>query len=208
MIKNFLPDKLVAKLETTATWLIPKILGRRKEPNVGGKARGKHGVVRFGSIIERGGSGKICTSKDNEELKEIIEDNKELWDLIGILFTTLCPEEAKIMSTIPEELRVFGKMFTAGYWNMEPLYNVHRDIRDWRWCVVIAFGGFKSGILDFPVLNVSVNLMRLDICFFWSKKLFHTVVDADQSRQTIVLTNHTAVVRRFNGAVDHKNYDI
>jgi hypothetical protein len=204
-LKNILPMKWVEQLQQVSHDL-GEIVKSRKS-HIGYQSRGMHAAVRFGCIIQRGGSGKICHSKDNTRLQDFITKNTMLWNYISFIFALLCPQEAKILSTIPLELRIFGSMFTAGYWNLEPLGNLHRDTRDWRWCCAITFGDFTDGLLDFPVINTSVELQKCDICFFWSKKLYHTVVDADPTRQSFILTNHTAVLQRYNNDVLHKRYD-
>ena len=163
--------------------------------------------MQFGAIIERGGSGQIHHSSDNIELKDFIIKNYLLWNYIALLFAFLCPQEACILMSVPKRLRIFGNMFTAGYWNLEPLSNLHRDTHNWRWCIAISFGNFANGVLDFPIINTSIGLKRCDICFFWSKKVFHTVANADKTRQSFILTNHTAVIQRFNPAVLNKCYD-
>lgn len=206
LIKNILPPPWVQNLESVSCEMAA-IVRARNTAGVGYISRGKHAAVRFGAIIERGGSGKICHSADNVRLKKFVTGNRTLWMYIAFLFALLCPQEAKILLSVPEELRIFGHMFTAGYWNLELLSNLHRDTRDWRWCCAVAFGDFEAGLLDFPVINTSVGIRRCDICFFWSKSLFHTVKHADINRQTFILTNHTAVIRRYNKEVDHKRYD-
>lgn len=207
LLKNVLPEKLISGLELVANIAKPIVLQRNSDNSVGSAIRGKHAAVRFGSIIERGGSGKIRISKDNTLLRDMIEKNQVLWNLIGVIFALLCPNKAQIMLTVPSELRIFGGMFTAAYWNLEPAYRLHRDTKDWRWCCAIAFGDFRSGLLDFPIINTSVDLKKLDLCFFWSKKAFHTVLEADITRQTFILTNHTAVIQRYNAEVLHCEYD-
>lgn len=204
-VKNVLPLVWVEHLELVSAQL--SCIVRERKQYIGYKTRGKHSAVRFGSIIEQGGSGKICHSEDNIRLRDFIEKNHRLWNYIALIFALLCPEESKILLSIPIELRIFGGMFTAGYWNLEPLGCLHRDTRDWRWCCAISFGDFTDGLLDFPIINTSVALQKCDISFFWSKKLFHTVIDADPHRQSLVLTNHTAVLQRYNTDVLCKSYD-
>jgi hypothetical protein len=206
-MNGILPPQLIENLEEVAEKMGKIVKGRVQKTDVGNVIRGSHNAVRFGSIIERGGSGKICISKDNEKLADIINKNTVLWNMIAIIFTITCPNEAKILLTVPESLRIFGGMFTAAYWNLEPAYRLHRDTRDWRWCCAIVFGGFKKGVLDFPVINVTIGLQRYDLCFFWSKKLLHTVLHSEETRQSIILTNHTAVIQRFNINVLNVTYD-
>ena len=205
-IKDILPTVWVQNLESVA-YQMSAIVRARKTEGVGYLHRGKHAAVRFGAIIKRGGSRQIHHSEDNVELNDFISSNQTLWKYVAFLFALLCPQEANIMLTVPEELRIFGGIFTAGYWNLGPASRLHRDNRDWRWCCAIAFGEFSKGKLDFPIINTSVGIMRCDMCFFWSKMLYHTVVDADVNRQTFILTNHTAVIRRYNKDVDHSCYD-
>lgn len=205
-LENILPSPWVSNLESIA-YRLAKVVRGRKAANVGYKSRGKHSAVRFGAIVERGGSGQIRHSCDNEKLKDFIFCNQKLWKYIAVLFAILCPEEARILLSIPNELRIFGGMFTAGYWNLEPLDRLHRDSNDWRWCCAIVFGDFQKGTLDFPIINTELQLARCGLCFFWSKKVFHTVKNADISRQSFILTNHTAVLRRYNQEVDDKCYD-
>ncbi len=207
-MRDILPHELVDNLEKVALEMGKIVRLRREIQNeVGNATRRKHNAVRFGSIIERGGSGIIRVSANNQTLADIITKNSVLWGYIGIIFALTCPNEAKIMLTVPEHYRIFGGMFTAGYWNLEPVYRLHRDTRDWRWCCAIVFGDFEKGDLDFPVINVSVGLQKYALCFFWSKKLLHTVSNACVTRQSLILTNHTAVIKKFNSNVLHKMYD-
>ena len=205
LIKNVLPSHWIENLEQVSCKLANIV--KERECHIGHMTRGKHAAVRFRSIIERGGSGKNCHSLDNIRLGDFIVKNRKLWNYISVLFALICPQEAKILLLMLQELRIFGSMFTAGYWNLEPLYNLHRDTCDGRWCCAIAFGNFTDGMLDFPVINTSVGIQRCDICFFWSKKLYHMVIDADPTRQTFILTNHTAVLQHYNTDVLHECYD-
>jgi hypothetical protein len=188
-MNGILPPQLIENLEEVAEKMGKIVKGRVQKTYVGNVIRGKHNAVRFSSIIERGGSGKICISNDNKKLADIINKNTVLWNMIAIIFTITCPNKAKILLTVPESLRIFRGMFTAGYWNLEPAYRLHRDTHDWRWCCAIVFRGFKKGVLDFPVINVIIGLQQYDLCFFWSKKLLHTVLHSEETRQTIILTN-------------------
>lgn len=165
-MNKIIPESYIRQLESTTAKIASKVISRASDKYIGNQSRGTHAAVRFGSIIESGGSGKIAVSKDNNRLHEFIDENQPLWAYLSYIFAMLCPAEAKIMLDVPLEYRIFGGMFTAGYWNLETISNVHRDCNDWRWCCAIAFDGFESALLDFPVINVSVNLKRLDICFF------------------------------------------
>lgn len=200
-----LPENLVYGLEQVCADLRKVIPTNSVDTEIGSKSRGLHKSIRFGSIVQRGGSGQICISKNNTKMKEFISSNQGLWDFVSDLFSKLCVDEADIMRKVPEKHRVFG-LFGAAYWNISNVSVLHRDHRDWRWCVAIAFGEFESGALDFPVINTMVYGRRLGLVFFWSKKLFHNVIDVIGDRQSVVLTNHTAVVRRFVPEIDDKRY--
>ena len=67
-------------------------------------------------------------NKDDEDLGDFIRKNTKLWNYIAILFALLCPEETRILMTLPEHLRIFGNLFSAGYWNLEPADNFEHNV--------------------------------------------------------------------------------
>ena len=97
---------------------------------------------------------------------------------------------------VPNKHRVIG-LFEAAYVNFEDVSMLHRDSKDFRWCITIPYGDFQQGLLDFPFLNTTVDVKRGDICLFWSKRLWHTLKKVIGKRKVVVITNHTAVVQRF-----------
>ena len=80
------------------------------------------------------------------------------------------------------------------FWNLTNVSVVHRDEKDFCFCVVIPFGDFSQGILDFPVINTKVDFKR---GAFWSRGLFHNLVDVVSNKQYIILTNHSSLLEKF-----------
>jgi hypothetical protein len=111
-MNGILPPQLIENLEEVAEKMGKIVKGRVQKTDVRNVTRGKHDAVRFSSIIERGGSGKICISKDNKKLADIINKNTVLWNMIAIIFAITCLNEAKILLTVPKLLWIFRNVYS------------------------------------------------------------------------------------------------
>lgn len=197
LLKQIIPEHLLATLEKSAGDAVDLLTHTNNVDD----CRGIHTVVKFGSYIERGGSGKICTSKENERFQDFLSANAELWKFVTNIFTKFCPQIAQKVLQLPPAYRVFGA-FSIGFWNVSDVYKLHRDERDLRWCLAIPFSNFLQAMLDFPYINTMVDAKRGDMCFFWSKKLWHNLRDSLGERQVLILTNHSALVSRYANVED------
>lgn len=191
LLENFIPHNLITQLENSAKRCEHLALTRYTEDK-----QGPHICVRMGSVVERGGTGAIRKSSNNEEFSGFLADNKELFKFLSNFLEVFDPEAAKLIKRVPTEHRIFGN-FTVGFWNVTNISKLHRDNRDFRWCFVIPFVENTSANLDLPVLNATVCLKRGDLCVVPSKDLFHSVSNVVGKRQVIVLTSHTALIRRY-----------
>ena len=63
--------------------------------------------------------------------------------------------------------------------------------------VVLPFGSFSGGEIDFPYLNCTLHVKRRDIYFLQSSKVFHNVLQSFGNCQALVFTNHKSIVQRF-----------
>ena len=112
-----------------------------------------------------------------------------------MVFHTFAPDVTETICCIPQKYCLF-ECFSLCFWNLTNVSVVHRDKKNFCFCVAILFGDFSQEILDFPVINTKVDFKRGDMCAFWSKGLFHNLVVVG-NRQCIILTNHSSLLEKF-----------
>ena len=172
LFKGIIPESLLRTLEESTNRMEPDLRYRHQTKD----KRGDYISVKFGSYIERGGSGRIIISEDNTTFDFFITDNHKLWQFMSSVFATFAPKESSKVKKLPPEYRIFGN-FSVGYLHFTPIYKQHRDKKDYRWCCSILFGNFVRADLDFPYLNTKLRGCRGDLAFFWSRIVFHTLSD-------------------------------
>jgi len=193
LLKDIIPDSLLRSLETTAAACKAAI---NLDEYLVVDCRGEHVCVRIGSLIERGGSGRIRTAKLCPEVQKFLDANEALWKFVSFISLIFCPEDTVKVLGLPPQYNELGA-YSIGFWNISDISKIHRDSRDKRWCLLIPFGDFLQGNLDLTFLNTLVSVKRGDMCFFWSSKIWHNLRDVLGDRQALLLTNHDSVLRRF-----------
>ena len=102
-----IPERLVHNLEISASNAEAKLCARNNVNDT----RGAHTCVRFGSCIERGGSGSVRISQDNKYFADFINANNELWDFVSTLAFLFCPEIIPAILKVPNQHRIFTKVY-------------------------------------------------------------------------------------------------
>lgn len=192
LLSNIVPETLLNKLEIAASKHRNQLIAAKPENDV----RGKHVVIKFGSYVERGGSGKIWTKKTNKKCPGFLEEINEVGQFVNHLFCIVCPEVAYRVAQLPNEIKLW-KAISLLFWNATSVSKTHRDVRDWIWSMVLPFGQFSGGEIDLTYLNTTVKAQRGDIYFINSQHAFHNVMKTSCDRQALVFTNHTSVIRRY-----------
>ena len=91
-----------------------------------------------------------------------------------MLFLMYDPEVAHQAIKIPRKYRRFG-CFSLLFWNATCVENIHNDIQDYTWCVIIPFRNFICADLECLFVNTLIKINRKDICILRSKEMWHTV---------------------------------
>lgn len=197
VLSSILPNHLLEQLET-ASEKHKQLMQLRSIAD----CRGNHTTLTFGSYIERGGSGKIWTRK-NEVCPGFLEDIEEVGQFLSKIFIKLCPEIAVDSLNIPETLRLWHGI-TLMFWNITSISMEHIDTRDLKWSLIVPFGKRSKGLVDLPYLNSTAKVSRGGLYIINSTSIYHNVVDSNIWRESLVLTNHAAVFKRFTN-IDTSN---
>ncbi len=120
---KIIPEQMINTLELSAN----KAKAKLQACNTIKNKRGIHTCVRFGSFIERGGTGIIRISVENKYFEEFIQENKALWDWVSALAVLIFPDILPVMCQVPLQHCVFN-IFSIGFWNSTPMYKIHRVI--------------------------------------------------------------------------------
>jgi len=191
LFKSIVPDYLLEKLESSSKRYKDAVL---KAAQVG-DCRGLHHSLKFGSYVERGGSGRIWTVKSYPHCTGFLEEIREVGQFVSDLFSRVCLEVACHVAALPEELKLWDAI-SLMFWNLTNVVKTHVDSRDFEWSMVLPFQHFSGGEVDLPYLNATIKAQRKDIYLIKSNKTFHNIL-ASCNREAIVLTNHRCVVQRY-----------
>jgi hypothetical protein len=113
------------------------------------------------------------------------------------LFIELCGESASRLMLLSWKYKLWDTISLL-FWNATSVNKTHVDVRDRDWCIILPFGQYSGGAIDLPYINAKVHAQRGDICFLRSNYVYHNVDDYSGDRQSLVATNHNAVLKRFN----------
>jgi len=194
IFSQIIPENYIVKLETTAALYANKIAASRKATVE--DSRGKHMTVKFGSYLERGGSGNIFKSNSIDGCSSFIQDIDEIGKLVNFIFSKVCLEVALQVHSVPEEYKLWNHI-TLLFWNLTDISLSHVDSRDMQWCIVVSFGNFTGGEVDLQYLNCKLIAQRRDIYLLKSPKIYHNISTSFGNRQSLVFTNHNGVIARF-----------
>ena len=162
-------------------------------------SRGAEEYFKFGHYLERGGKGRILQSviSQTEIGKEFLSINNNIWKILTDIAQTMDPEYAKNIKQIPEQYRTIG-IFSMFVSNIKPPTKVHRDCKDYRWCLIFLYGKHCNG-LYLHYLNTYIVLQLGDVLMLDSKRIWH---QADKSnmvdRYSGIVTTHAGLCKRFN----------
>jgi len=137
----------------------------------------------------------MCPHTQNPAFENWYKDNQLLFKFLGNLLKEYYPEMYQAYETIDTEYRMFGP-WSMAILNIDSQSNLHIDSKDWYngFCVVIAFGkDYIGGELHFPLLNVTLNIERMDAVLFQSHKLQHGNQDTIGTRHSLVLVSHNSL---------------
>lgn len=196
LIRNFssiVPEHLLQLAEKVSAQHKPALLRRAPVLDM----RGNHFTARFGSYIERGGSGRIWTRKQLEGLEGFIEDISPVGEFVSNVFAQLCSEVAKQVENVPQDKKLWPVICLL-FWNGTNISKVHTDPRDLTWSMVLPFGKFQGGQINLPYLNATLESKRGDLYLINSNRVFHSLCASSGDREVFVFTNHRVVVTRFN----------
>jgi hypothetical protein len=146
--------------------------------------------------VERGDSDVIWTRKQLSSMEHFLQDIDEVGNFISSIFTKVCPAVANQVSSVDPAIRLWDTI-TLMFWNATTINKVHVDSRDMKWSMMMLFGEFSRGEIDFPYLNTTVRVKRGDLYFIHSPKVFYNICSSSFGRKCYVFTNHTSIVRRF-----------
>lgn len=166
LIKDTISPTMLSTLEKSAK-KCP--LGHYKEDS-----RGDNKKATLGSMIERGGSGKIHPQDDKTTAgKSFLHKNKLLIAHLSQIMSDVTPVQSFLVDYVPEKHRVMKK-FSVCFWNRTPIgrlmvnivtrilinylntVTTHRDTRDWFYCWIVPFGNWTGGNISLKYNNIQV----------------------------------------------------
>ena len=200
LLKDIIPEQLMQDLENT----IKKYESLAARYSSTTDIRGRRISTRFGSYIEQGGSGKIWNRKSYPWCLTFLQEIQTFGDFVDNVFGTFCPEIASHVEKLPEDIKLW-KFITQLYWNGSSVSKSHLDFKDFGYSIVAPFGNFTDSCVDLIYLNTIVAAKRKDLYLLRSSKVHHNVAFPEESRQSLVFTNHACVVKRFIENVDISN---
>lgn len=190
LLKNAVPESLLKLLETAAESCKQAVVKGAEVTN----SRGKYVTLKFGSYVERGGSGAIWMSDEHPFFLAAMD---KVGKYVSAIFKEICPEIFACTSSLPAELQLWAGI-TLMFWNATSIKRSHTDPRDWGWSLVLPFGNFTKGTVDLCYLNATVEAKRGDLYLLRSNEVYHDIVSEEvEDRQVLVFTNHKSVVQRF-----------
>lgn len=136
LLKKAVPENLLHQLEEVANE--HKEQAQRKFGVI--DIRGGHTTVKFGSYVERGGSGSIWTIN---KYPAFFTGTEGVRKYVSQIFKNICPEVASCASVVPADIQVCDGI-TLMFWNATSVNKVHLDPRDWEWSMVVCFGNFSQ----------------------------------------------------------------
>ena len=153
LFSGIVPEHLLQKLEVISRHYRKQVIATSAVDDV----RGHHVSTRFGSCVERGGSGKIHTTKHNKHCDYFLEAIEEVGQFVSEVFRQVCPEVAlDVIAHVPKEMQLWPGL-TLMFWNATTVTVNHVDVRDLIWSLVLLFGKFTGGNIDLPYLNTKIQ---------------------------------------------------
>jgi hypothetical protein len=70
--------------------------------------RGLHSTVRFGSYVERGGSGAIWTKKQLPGFEDFLQDIDDVGKFVSNVFAKVCKKVATMVSSVPTAYKLWN----------------------------------------------------------------------------------------------------
>ena len=162
--------------------------------------RGPHQMITLGYWTERGHSNIHSTPQSQGDFAPtFINQFRALWTHTAARIQEEDPDYvANIRAKVPQDLRLFGDLFSTLFINVTCGTKVHRDSKDYGYCVVIPLGEFSGGDLLLRASEVRFILQPGDFLMFKSSQLYHEVTDFDGLRSSLVLTTHTHLLTIAN----------
>lgn len=113
LFKRIIPEKLIKTLNKSAS--------KCKLGSLLNDMRGSYKTAVFGSLIERGGSGRIHLQQHTTaEGKKFIKKNKKLIQLVSSMMSQITTTQSFVVDYIPTKFKQFGK-FSTIFWNRTPI---------------------------------------------------------------------------------------
>lgn len=200
LFSNIVPKHLMEKVAEISIKYRQQVLQKCTTSD----SRGTRAAVKFGSYIERGGSGKIWTRMDSPSCPGFLVDMLEIGQFVSDLFSKVCVEVASYVLEVPWNIKPW-ETISLLFWNASSVSKGHRDIRDMEFSLVLPFGNFTGGAVDLPYLNAKVYAKSGDLYLINSAAVYHNVDQSSCDRQAFVFTNHTSVIKRFCTTINTSN---
>jgi hypothetical protein len=124
----------------------------------------------------------------------LVQRFKPLWEMVSTIIRRFFPSFATELSTVKEEYRLFD-LFTLLIINLTCGGGMHKDCKDFKYCVVFTLGNFEEGMLAFPGLGYITRLVPGDLAVFESSQLLHGNMPYIGNRKSCVLVTHSTMIK-------------
>lgn len=190
LARNYFPASLIEELQRDA-------FGEDMEglSSVQHNSRGSYKVVQLGIWQRRGGdySFHSTPSQKKQEGAEFVKRHSRLWELGVSAIEFIDPGYCKIAHHSKHCMH-FGRVFCFGSLNITSTTHVHKDSKDFKWCLLIPIGNFSGGNMLFPYMGISLACTPCDLLLMDSQHLFHVPGPYIETRASFVLTSHYTLV--------------
>lgn len=121
-----------------------------------------------------------------------------LWFLIGnVVFQCIPLFACELTRRVIPQYRLFD-IFSLLILNLTCGCTLHKDFRDYGYCVLVPFGDFDGGELVFPKYQIAVKLDPGDVAIFRSSVLEHGNLPYTGTRRSCVLVTHKTMLQYGN----------
>jgi hypothetical protein len=189
-VPSAIPSALLQTLCESTTQLQDKL-----SPKMDQTCRGKQSCYYFGYWRKSSMHIHECPLSKTPPAVEWMRSNQLLFSCIATLLKSEFPHLYSAYQRIPIKYRPFGSCWSFAVINVSCISSLHIDKDDWRngFCCVLPFASkpWKGGELQFPDLNLTINMQAGDVVFFQSQLLQHGNCELlDGNRNSLVLVSH------------------
>jgi hypothetical protein len=202
LLKKIVPESILVLIEKVTAIHREAVERKAKVEDI----RGNCLSTKFGSYVERGGSGATWTVKERDYCPNFLQDIDIVGSWVNKVFKHMCPEIESRVARFPKYMQLW-EATSLLFWNASNIQHRHIDIRDFMYSMVLPFGHYKNSYIELYYLNTLLQVKRGDMYLLNARKVYHNIVEPDSSRQSLIFVNHACVLDRNSPEEDANFYD-